>query len=234
MKFLDFYFVLFSLYFNFIVTLCCNLSIKCISQLERSPESSLSFPIAPLHTYYTQFQQVFNVSWTQLAILYFYVCVYVAPSFWDVFMFLSKFYSCTKAKMSPLSVKPSKGFCPPLLSHFMEKASMASITLCLCIYYTLFYGSTSVCLPLNPALRGQELGDFLHLYTSVLSSRITPRRGVFKPSYHRSMNSQAFDIKVKKWSDVVYIKCILIVHSSHQNKQKENTHSLKAIRAVLW
>lgn len=44
MKFLDFFFVLVLLYFNCIVTQCCNLSVRCISQLERSPESSLCFP----------------------------------------------------------------------------------------------------------------------------------------------------------------------------------------------
>lgn len=45
LKFLDFYFVLFLYQFNFLVTLCYNLSIKkCILQLERSPKNSLSFP----------------------------------------------------------------------------------------------------------------------------------------------------------------------------------------------
>lgn len=145
-------------------------------------------------------------------------------------MFSSKFYSCTKAKMSPLSVKPSEVFGLPL-SQSLWKHGFHNT---LCISYTLFYGSTSVCLPLNPVLWGQKLGGFLHLYTSVLSWRNSARGGVFKPSYHRSMNSQAFDIKVKKWNDVFYIKCILKFHSSHQNKQKANTHSLKAVRAVLW
>lgn len=116
--------------------------------------------------------------------------------------------------------------------HPVEKASMASITLYLCIFYTLFCRGTSVCLPLNPALWGQELGSFLHLYIPVLSSRVTPRRRVFSLPI-TSMSSQAFDIKVKKWN-VSHIKCTLRVLSGHRMKQKANTHSLKAVRAVLW
>lgn len=42
MKFLGFCFVLFLLCFNFLVTLCHNLSIKCCNTWLRSPENSLS------------------------------------------------------------------------------------------------------------------------------------------------------------------------------------------------
>lgn len=80
----------------------------------------------------------------------------------SVFMLfpLSEIFSCFhqssvlhKSQNVTTFCEAFKSFLSPSLSHSMEKANMASITLCQCIYYTLFYGSTSVFLPLNQPLR---------------------------------------------------------------------------------
>lgn len=112
--------------------------------------------------------------------------------------FSSKFYSCRKAKMALVSVKLSKGF-PPLTC---VEGEHDLVTFCLCIYYAwIFYCGISVCLPLNPAPWGQKLG-LLYLYTPVLSSGITLRRGVFSHPTTGVWAVWAFDIKGEKWSDV--------------------------------
>lgn len=176
MKCLDFCFVLFLLCFNFLVTLCHNLSINkwniwLLSNRGSSPENSLSSPpplSSVMYTLYSTHQTV-NVSWAWLASLYFCVYVYVAFSSWDVFIFPCKFCSRIKARMSLLSVKSSKGFSLPTCGEG-EHDFHNTLSMCLLYFSPLWY----ICLyfPLNPASWGQKL-SLLHFYTPVFSSGVT-------------------------------------------------------------
>lgn len=144
---------------------------------------------------------------------------------------MSSFYhqSCIhykKTKVSLLSVKP-------LLFPLVEKARMASITLCICIDYTFFPTGVHLCLPLNLAPWGQKLG-LLYLYAWVPSSGITPERGAFSPPLTEWCTVR---LLILRWRNEIMF---LISNVSWKFtaatgiSRKQNTHSLKAVRAVFW
>ena len=138
MKFLDFSFVWFLLYFNFLVILFHNLWInKCniwlLSSRGRSPEKCLPSPpphFSVSHTLYCT-HQVFSVPWTQLASLYFRASVYVASFSWGVFikvLFMHKGQNVTSfCKVFALPIWEGKcGF------H-------NTVPMCLLCFYPLWY-----------------------------------------------------------------------------------------------
>lgn len=161
----------------------------------------------------------------------------------SVFMLfpLSEIFSCFhqssvlhKSQNVTTFCEAFKSFLSPSLSHSMEKASMASITLCQCIYYTLFYVSTSVFLPLNQPSEGRSWVAFFIFIPQCLPQGLLPEEEslnlpitkvwIARLLISRWRNEMMFLLSNVSWEFI----------AATQNKQKANTHSLKAVRAVLW
>lgn len=222
----------FLLCFNFLVTLCHNLSIKCchtwlLSNWGRSPENSLSSP--PPHSSITHHYTLL-IKYSMFPEQGLQVCT-SAP----LFMLLplpgmSSFYHPSsihyiKTKVSLLSVKA-------LLFPLVEKARMASITLCIgYAFIPLGYICVS---PTQSSSLSQKLG-LLYLYAPLPSSGITPGRGAFSLPITEWCTVR---LLILRWrneimfliSNVVSWKFIAATGIS----RKQNTHSLKAVRAVFW
>lgn len=171
--------------------------------------------------------QIFNVPWTGLASLHFHASVYIASSSWDVFILSSKLYSLQKDQ----SVT---SFCKAFaLSTCGEGKDGFHNTLYLYWLYFFPHWGTFVCLPLNLAPWGQKLG-LLYLYAWVPSSGITPERGAFSPPLTEWCTVR---LLILRWRNEIMF---LISNVSWKFtaatgiSRKQNTHSLKAVRAVFW